>query len=898
MALLPSSACRTLTIPSSSSLFLDSYRSFSSLSPQNSSPPPPAVGFLSSGSPLPPPPQGFPQHKLIPRTRFVVDGFRSAGDFSVSYFLSHFHSDHYGGLGPAWCRGVIYCSELTARLLVEALGVSPLFVVSLSLGECVRIDGCDVTAIEANHCPGAVQFLFDVRGGEKRAKYVHTGDFRYCESMNSDPVLGGFVGADAVFLDTTYCNPKFSFPSQDESIEYIVSTIEKNMIREFSADSVLFLISTYVVGKEKILLEISRRLNCALHVDGMKMGILRVLGFGDPGVFTEDSSSSHVHVIGWNLLGEFWPYFRPNFVKMKEIMLERGYAKAVGFVPSGWVYKKNNVVFPVSVNESLEIHIVPYSEHSSYEELREYVRFLRPKRVIPTVGNDSSKLGTKHALEMHKHFAGLVDEKANKKDFLMGFLCEPKDGNGSDPVINGNSCESCDDIIDMSSPCLQDSNALSNEELESAIQELYECLPSWVTKDQILCLLNNASGDIIEAVSEFYEHETELHRQANALTPTTSSPQICTPNFSTSRPLLNSSQEDPDTSKTNLCGHGDSDTGKTTFFGQKKKSIGKEPVSVKTTSPGKRGITTGNKAKKKGKLCSKSELHGFKQATITKFFGKIVSDSSHEGGPVSTNVVRDSAIRKMLEANSENGLDKFLQIIDGGLTRNTAAALLEKTSGNVSLALDLYYTGSISIAGDSEMSLCSTELNENDAITICHIDNEKNSLKGSSNLPAFFVKETSTEEGIGSSVSLPLEKYSPVQHAFWESGQPAPYIHLARTFDMVEKEKGRIKTTSMLCNMFRSLLALSPEDVLPAVYLCTNKIAPDHENMELNIGGGLVTAALEQACGVKRSKIREMYNDIGDLGDVAQICRQTQSLLSLPRPLFVRDLFSVLRMLR
>lgn len=27
-----------------------------------------------------------------------------------------------------------------------------------------------------------------------------------------------------------------------------------------------------------------------------------------------------------------------------------------------------------------------------------------------------------------------------------------------------------------------------------------------------------------------------------------------------------------------------------------------------------------------------------------------------------------------------------------------------------------------------------------------------------------------------------------------------------------------------------SLLALSPEDVLPAVYLCTNKIAPDHEN--------------------------------------------------------------------
>lgn len=27
------------------------------------------------------------------------------------------------------------------------------------------------------------------------------------------------------------------------------------------------------------------------------------------------------------------------------------------------------------------------------------------------------------------------------------------------------------------------------------------------------------------------------------------------------------------------------------------------------------------------------------------------------------------------------------------------------------------------------------------------------------------------------------------------------------------------------------MLALSPDDVLPAVYLCTNKISPDHENM-------------------------------------------------------------------
>lgn len=35
---------------------------------------------------------------------------------------------------------------------------------------------------------------------------------------------------------------------------------------------------------------------------------------------------------------------------------------------------------------------------------------------------------------------------------------------------------------------------------------------------------------------------------------------------------------------------------------------------------------------------------------------------------------------------------------------------------------------------------------------------------------------------------------------------------------------------------------------------------------ELNIGGSLVTSAIEEACGTNRSKIRDMYNRLGDLG--------------------------------
>ena len=35
---------------------------------------------------------------------------------------------------------------------------------------------------------------------------------------------------------------------------------------------------------------------------------------------------------------------------------------------------------------------------------------------------------------------------------------------------------------------------------------------------------------------------------------------------------------------------------------------------------------------------------------------------------------------------------------------------------------------------------------------------------------------------------------------------------------------------------------------------------------ELNIGGSLVSSALEEACGTNRTKLKEMYNKIGDLG--------------------------------
>ncbi|XP_068303185.1 DNA ligase 6 isoform X1 [Pyrus communis] len=899
MASSSSSVTRTPTLDSTH-LFLAALAAFSH------QPNPPHPSF-------PPIPSTFPHSKLIPKTRFAVDAFRHAGDHSVSYFLSHFHSDHYGGLSPNWAKGVVFCSPITARLLTEVLKVSPHFVVALPLGEAVVIDGVKVVLIDANHCPGAVQFLFKIPDmNRKFERYVHTGDFRFSGSMKLDPFLCEFVGSDAVFLDTTYCNPKFVFPSQQESVDYIASVIER-VGGECKSEmkNVLFLVATYVIGKEKILLEIAHRCNRKVHVDARKMAVFRVLGYGENGVFTEDECESDVHVVGWNVLGETWPYFKPNFVKMKEIMAERGYSKVVGFVPTGWTYEVKRNKFSVRSKDSFEIHLVPYSEHSNYEELREYVRFLKPKRVVPTVGLDVEKLDSKHASKMQKHFAGLVDEMANKKEFLKSFclgskevadsvekesnkgpilgLDEEKEALSYDKDIVGNSIISLGMELSSSlqEPDRQNQVVLNEEEAEKIIQELRDYLPTWVTHEQMLVLIGSTGGDIVEAVSNFYERETEFHEQVNASRIADSVSQTTSTCDSASLPKAGSDKSSP-------CGSTDIP------LSQDYISLMPRNMIKSGISPGKRTRKVNNKVNKKLKLNSKLDSSGPKQLAITSYFSKVlpnvpetgVAGSLHEQNPKYENLLKDDT------KSYRDEIHQFLQIIDGDESLESyAATILEEANGDINEALNIYYSNREGRSGENEEELV---INEKSVQFHCHVNNCSSDKEKTQSRKMEPTTDSSVQVSLPENVnitfvSLPPEKFNPIEHACWRNGQNAPYLHLARTFDLLEDEKGKIKATSMLCNMFRSLLALSPDDVLPSVYLCTNKIAADHENVELNIGGSLVTSALEEACGTSRSKIREMYSELGDLGDVAQACRQTQKLLAPPSPLLIKDVFSALQ---
>ncbi|GET01747.1 DNA repair protein Pso2/Snm1, putative [Rhizophagus clarus] len=179
-----------------------------------------------------------PWYKKLPDTSITVDAFKYGRiPHCTAYFLSHFHSDHYGGLTSKWSNGLIYCSTVTGNLVIQQLKVARNFVRKLPMNEEVSIDvnnEITVTLIDANHCPGSALFLFKVKDKSGRIKrYFHTGDFRACprQVLHSAIVQPQNPAIDILYLDTTYLNPQYCFPAQEQVVNAVIKLIRKAVNR-------------------------------------------------------------------------------------------------------------------------------------------------------------------------------------------------------------------------------------------------------------------------------------------------------------------------------------------------------------------------------------------------------------------------------------------------------------------------------------------------------------------------------------------------------------------------------------------------------------------------------------------------------------------------------------------
>ncbi|KAI0548978.1 DRMBL-domain-containing protein [Xylaria curta] len=339
-----------------------------------------------------------PFYKIMPGFFICVDAFRyGAVKGCNAYFLSHFHSDHYIGLTANWSHGPIYCSKVTGSLVKNQLRTASKYVKVLEFEETVEVPGTEgvtVTMLPANHCPGSSLFLFEKKMGRgpnpRTQRILHCGDFRACPAQVAHPLLkpetvdtiSGKVKQqkiDVCYLDTTYLNPRYSFPPQNDVIRACAefckslsgdpSTADESFdrlkrekgttkvssffpkedndtktvaIKREDSDTkvksdpknrLLVICGTYSIGKERICKAIAQALNTKIFASASKIKICSQLG--DPelaALMTSNPYEAQVHMqmlmeIRAETLQDYLDSYKPHFTRI------------VGFRPSGWNFR-------------------------------------------------------------------------------------------------------------------------------------------------------------------------------------------------------------------------------------------------------------------------------------------------------------------------------------------------------------------------------------------------------------------------------------------------------------------------------------------------------------------------------------------------------------------------------
>lgn len=318
-----------------------------------------------------------PFYKKIPGTKLVVDAFQYGPIEGITaYVLTHFHSDHYNGL-TKHSTLPIYCNKITGNLVKSKLKVPEQYVHILPMNTEVTVEGVKVILLDANHCPGAAMLLLFLPDGQT---VLHTGDFRANPSMETYPELLS-CRVQTLYLDTTYCSPEYTFPKQQEVINYAANTAFELVTLN---PRTLVVCGSYSVGKEKVFLALADVLGSKVCLSRDKFNTMCCLESEEVKQrITTDWKSAQVHVL---------PMMQLSFKKLQDHLarFSAKYDKLVAFKPTGWTFSQQvesvEDIEP-QVNGNISVYGIPYSEHSSFLELKRFVQWLRPVKIIPTVNN-------------------------------------------------------------------------------------------------------------------------------------------------------------------------------------------------------------------------------------------------------------------------------------------------------------------------------------------------------------------------------------------------------------------------------------------------------------------------------------------------------------------------------
>ncbi|KAB7494431.1 5' exonuclease Apollo, partial [Armadillidium nasatum] len=295
---------------------------------------------------------------VIEGTPLVVDFWQTQNyDEQKVFFLTHLHADHIKGLTSLW-RKKIYTSPVNCLLLEQKFQNGIVIPLELDEPHIIFIDDDDtktitVTLIDANHVPGSVIFLFQGPFGN----ILYTGDMRFYPEVFEHPILKPVLEAheiDELYLDNTFLHPKYDFPSRNTATQMVFDIIDQ--------------------------LQILKR----------------------PKVYTTNFEDTRFHAI--------------NLQRIHA----RNYQKWNEYTPTVCI-RLTALEFGIHPDERTTIDTegiftVPYSDHSSWSELRTFVAYIRPKKIVPIVKRNRRR----------KDLISLTLQETDDVSVLSEFISSPR----------------------------------------------------------------------------------------------------------------------------------------------------------------------------------------------------------------------------------------------------------------------------------------------------------------------------------------------------------------------------------------------------------------------------------------------------------------------------------------
>lgn len=164
----------------------------------------------------------------------------------------------------------------------------------------------------------------------------------------------------------------------------------------FNGNQTLFLFGSYTIGKERLYLEAARMLNRKIYVSTTKKKVLDCLNLDahTQRLLTTDDTATNLHAV------PLWMVSQKHMTNVLKHYKGR-FTTVVGFQPTGWTHGRESGTTKKGVKGSssssrgkrrqkgtLIVYSVPYSEHSSFTELKAFVGWFAPINIVPHVNAD------------------------------------------------------------------------------------------------------------------------------------------------------------------------------------------------------------------------------------------------------------------------------------------------------------------------------------------------------------------------------------------------------------------------------------------------------------------------------------------------------------------------------